>query len=114
MKEYQAAYIDAYRSGTELGTWLEMRPIVAQVNNTLFVHGGISGYGSALLREDGVDGVNRKFASMAHEQSLRGFIEETQRGKNVYDMLDKKLYLLPMVALSARKKWTNAKDKSSS
>lgn len=87
LKEYQAAYINAYRSGTELGTWLEMRPIVAQVNDTLFVHGGISGYGSALLREDGVDGVNRKFASMAHQQSLRGFIEETQRGKIVYDML---------------------------
>lgn len=87
LQEYQKAYMDTYRSGTELGTWLEQRPIVAQINDTIFVHGGISNYGSALLKQDGVEEINRLFASQAHESTLNQFITQTQRGQIIYDML---------------------------
>jgi len=87
LKEFQSAYLDTYRSDTELGQWLERRPIVAQINDTIFVHGGISNYGSALLRQDGVDNINELFFNNSHETKLLEFMTKTQRGQIMYDML---------------------------
>mmetsp|Transcript_2168 Transcript_2168/g.4662 ORF Transcript_2168/g.4662 Transcript_2168/m.4662 type:complete len:409 (+) Transcript_2168:78-1304(+) len=87
LREYQQAYLDAYRSGTELGTWLESRPIIARLNETIFVHGGISSHGKALIEKLGVDGINTLFANNSHDGQLGSFIEQTQEGQIIYDLL---------------------------
>ena len=87
LREYQQAYLDAYRSGTELGTWLENRPIIAQLNETIFVHGGISLHGKALIEKLGVDGINSLFEENSHDGRLVSFIEGTPEGQIIYDLL---------------------------
>jgi predicted MPP superfamily phosphohydrolase len=87
LKEYQKTYIDAYRSGTAMGDWLEKRPIVAQVNDTIFIHGGISNYGSALLKQVGVNESNQMFFEHSHQDKIVAFITGTQVGQIMYDML---------------------------
>lgn len=85
--EYQTSYLNAYRSGTELGDWLEQRPIVAHINDTIFVHGGISNYGSALLKQVGVKEANKLFAEHSHQDKILEFMTQTQIGQILYDML---------------------------
>lgn len=87
LEEYQQAYLDAYRSGTELGTWLEDRPILAQLNETIFVHGGISQHGKALIEKFGVDGINVLFRENSKDKQLGAFIETTREGQIIYDLL---------------------------
>ena len=87
LKEYRQAYLDAYRSGSELGDWLEKRPIIAQHNETVFVHGGISPKGKALIDRLGIDGINELFAKKSHEGKLGSFIEQTEEGQIIYDLL---------------------------
>jgi hypothetical protein len=82
LAEYQAAYLDAYRSGTRLGSWLEGRPIahlakMGGIANTLFVHGGVSDWigrrhfanGTA-----GVDAINSIWWDNSHEGRLYDFL----------------------------------------
>lgn len=87
LREYQQAYLDAYRSDAELGTWLENRPVIAQLNETIFVHGGISEHGKTLIEKLGVDGINALFAKNSHDGRLGDFIEKTREGQIIYDLL---------------------------
>jgi len=91
LAHFQARYLDAFRTGTPLGTWLENRPVLGNVSGTLFVHGGIDpdGDASALLMAAGgsVDVVNRLFASHSSESELAKFVMETREGNAIYDML---------------------------
>ena len=87
LKEYRQAYLDAFRSGSELGDWLEKRPIIAHYNETVFVHGGISPKGKALIDELGIDGINRLFAQNSHDGKLSSFIEQTEKGQALYNLL---------------------------
>ena len=83
----QKNYIDAFRSGSELGTWLEQRPVLALVDETLFVHGGISMAASKQIKLKGVDGINKLLAENAKEEKLMDFIQGTEEGRVVYNML---------------------------
>lgn len=87
LKEYRQAYLDCYRSGTELGDWLEKRPIIALLNETVFVHGGISPNGKALIDKLGIDGINQLFVEYSHDSKLGSFVEQTQEGQIMYDLL---------------------------
>lgn len=87
LKEYRQAYLDAYRSGSELGDWLEKRPIIAQHNEAVFVHGGISPKGKALIDAVGIDGINELFAKHSHDGKLGSFIEQTEEGQIIYNLL---------------------------
>lgn len=87
LSEYQTSYLNAYRSGTELGDWLEQRPIVAHINDTIFVHGGISNYGSALLKQIGVKEANKLFVENSHQDTILEFMTQNQIGQILYDML---------------------------
>ena len=87
LKEYRQAYLDAYRSGSDLGDWLEKRPIIAQHNETVFVHGGISPKGKALIDAIGIDGINELFAKHSHDGKLGSFIEQTEEGQIIYNLL---------------------------
>ncbi|KAG8464229.1 hypothetical protein KFE25_003292 [Diacronema lutheri] len=42
LSRWQAAYLAGVASGSELGTWLEQRPLTVVLGGTLFVHGGIA------------------------------------------------------------------------
>ena len=85
---YQQRYLDAFRTGTELGTWLEQRPVIAQSNDTIFVHGGISHVAlSMLLARHGVQGTNQLLAVNAKEGKLYEFIRHTREGRAIYDLL---------------------------
>ena len=65
---YQAKYLDAFRTGTPLGTWLEERPIVALKKGTIFVHGGISPRAAHFLNEEngGIEHINNIVSKTFH------------------------------------------------
>lgn len=86
---YQKRYLDAFRTGTPLGTWLEQRPIVALEANTLFVHGGINARAAQLLKHDngGLDYINSLFQQYATEKKLNTFLDTTMEGQAIYEML---------------------------
>ena len=79
LAEYQDAYLDAFRSGTDLGTWVENRPIMhlAEDIKTLFVHGGVSHtIGTSYLTNGkaGVDKLNSVWWEHSHEGKLYDFL----------------------------------------
>jgi Calcineurin-like phosphoesterase len=85
---YQKAYIDAYRTGTVLGTWLEQRPIIKILYGTIFMHGGLSQSSAPHIRTvSDVDHLNQQFNINAMESRLHTFLESTTLGKVVYDLL---------------------------
>ena len=90
---YQKHYMNAFKSGTELGTWLENRPIVHLSNDgTLFVHGGVRAQTVVsqqfLNGQEDVSRINQIMASYAHEDNMtEQFLTETQMGQIVYDLL---------------------------
>ena len=85
LAEYQAAYLDAYRSGTKLGSWLEKRPIVHLAVggvNTLFVPGGVSDrIGRAHFSNGtaGVDAINSAWRDNSNEGRLYDFLRGTSK-----------------------------------
>ena len=87
LDEDQRDYLDAFRSGTALGDWLESRPIVAQLNDTIFVHGGLGSESSILLGMRGVEGVNGLFREFSGDRTLKDFIEHSASGRAIYEML---------------------------
>jgi len=88
LRLYQQRYLDAFRTGTELGTWLEQRPVAAVVGDTLFVHGGVRPEVGSLLRTvDDVQRLNQQLADHAHEEKLQTFLTTTQDGQVVYSLL---------------------------
>lgn len=87
MDLFQQKYIDAFRSGSELGTWLENLPVLAQVNESLFVHGGISPDSARRIQSLGVDKINQLLADNANEEKLSTFLDYTEEGRSVYDMV---------------------------
>jgi hypothetical protein len=90
---YQKHYMNAFKSGTDLGTWLENRPIVHLSNDgTLFVHGGVRAQtivSQQLLNgQEDVSRINQIMASHAHEDNMtEQFFTETQMGQIIYDLL---------------------------
>lgn len=87
LTKFQQAYLDRYRSGTELGNFLESLPIVAIVGDTVFTHGGISpDIGNFVRTRTDVDQLNREFAANSNEAKLAQFLE-TRLGRVVYSLL---------------------------
>jgi hypothetical protein len=85
---YQQKYLDAFRTGTELGTWLEERPIVALKSGALFVHGGISARASRYLQQEGgIDHLNNAWKHHSTEDKLNTFLDTTNEGRVLYEML---------------------------
>eukprot|EP00581_Thalassiosira_minuscula_P011444 CAMPEP_0183729030 /NCGR_PEP_ID=MMETSP0737-20130205/29535_1 /TAXON_ID=385413 /ORGANISM="Thalassiosira miniscula, Strain CCMP1093" /LENGTH=528 /DNA_ID=CAMNT_0025961121 /DNA_START=22 /DNA_END=1608 /DNA_ORIENTATION=+ len=98
LEEYIDAYLDAFRSGTDLGDWVEQRPIMhlATNVNTLFVHGGVSeNVGTAYLSKgkQSVDEINAIWREHSHEGKLYDFLKgkemsmEGIMGYVVYELL---------------------------
>mmetsp|Transcript_5537 Transcript_5537/g.7275 ORF Transcript_5537/g.7275 Transcript_5537/m.7275 type:complete len:488 (-) Transcript_5537:180-1643(-) len=100
MPIYQQLYLSAFSTGTELGTWLEQRPVLALIDGTLFVHGGISSEAAQQINQiddnnddnnnnahAGIDALNQALRLHASESQLYDFIENTMQGRAVYDML---------------------------
>lgn len=88
LKTYQKAYIDTYRTGTVLGSWLEQRPIVKVLHGTMFMHGGLSQTSASHIRTmTDIDHLNEQFKVNAMESRLHTFLESTKLGKVVYDLV---------------------------
>jgi hypothetical protein len=85
---YQNAYLNAYRTGTELGDWLEQRPIAAVVDTTLFVHGGLAPRATTqyLSTIDDIDQLNQVFRHHTNEAQLGAFLRDTTPGQLVYHL----------------------------
>ena len=95
LTDYQTAYLDTFRSGTPLGSWLENRPIahLAENINTLFVHGGVNhntGKSYFSNGKEDVDKLNAVWWDNAHENKLFDFLE----GKKGDDLLGYVVYEL--------------------
>jgi hypothetical protein len=41
LREWQDAYLQAYKAGTELGDWLQQLPVMTMAGRTVFVHAGM-------------------------------------------------------------------------
>ena len=87
LAEYQAAYLNTFRSGTALGSWLEKRPIVhlAEDVNTLFVHGGVSeevGITYFSNGKEGVERINSVWWDNSNEGRLYDFLKGTTSDAN--------------------------------
>jgi hypothetical protein len=88
MSLYQKNYLNAFRSDTELGKWLEQRPILALKNGALFVHGGVSSQAARLLAKDGgMDRINKLFSQNSNEAKLNKFLDDTPEGRAIYEMV---------------------------
>lgn len=93
LAEYQDAYLNAFRSGTELGDFVEKRPIVhlAENINTLFVHGGVShdiGTQYFAKGKEGADILNKVWWEHSHEGKLVDFLDDQDDlGHVVYELL---------------------------
>lgn len=88
LMKYQKAYIDTYRTGTPLGTWLEQRSIIKILYGTIFMHGGLSQASAAHIRTvSDVDHLNQQFNNNAIESRLHTFLDSTKLGKVVYDLV---------------------------
>jgi hypothetical protein len=97
LTEYQDAYLNTFRSGTPLGSWLEKRPIVhlADEIKTLFVHGGVShDIGSTYFSNAtvGVEKINSHWWENSNEDKLLDFMRGTNSGEDsmggvVYELL---------------------------
>jgi len=60
---------------------------LAVLNETLFVHGGISQHGTALIDHFGVEGVNSLFREHSGDATVGAFVEGTREGQIIYDLL---------------------------
>ena len=88
LRLYQKRYLDALRTGTVLGTWLEQRPVVAVVGDTMLVHGGVRPEVGQLLRTmDDVRWLNQQWFEHAQEDKLQDFLTTTQAGQIVYSLV---------------------------
>jgi Calcineurin-like phosphoesterase len=88
LQVFQKSYLDTYRSGTDLGTWLETRPIVKVLYGTMFMHGGLSRNAAPYVRsESHIQDLNEQFAQNAVESRLQTFLESSPIGQAVYDIL---------------------------
>uniref|UniRef100_A0A7S2EK27 Calcineurin-like phosphoesterase domain-containing protein n=1 Tax=Ditylum brightwellii TaxID=49249 RepID=A0A7S2EK27_9STRA len=91
LASYQRSYLNAYRSNTSLGAWMESRPIlyVAEEHGTLFVHGGISKTVSTYFKYNhvDVDSINTKFQLHAKEDTISEFMETTIEGRIADDVV---------------------------
>jgi Calcineurin-like phosphoesterase len=85
---YQKAYLNAYRTGTPLGTWLEQRPVAAVIHGTLFVHGGVSRLVARFVKTmPNITRLNALLAEHAVEAKLQTFLQQHLHGRTVYEML---------------------------
>ena len=88
LRLYQTRYLDALRTGTVLGTWLEQRPVIAVVGDTMFVHGGVRPeVGQRVRTKDDVRWLNQQWFEHAQEDKLQEFLTKTQAGQIVYDLV---------------------------
>ena len=100
LEEYQSAYLDAFRSDSPLGKWMERRPILhlSEDIRTLFVHGGVSpGVASTYLRngKKGVNELNRAWWNHSHEGALYDFLNgKVATAEDVDDVMGYVIYEL--------------------
>jgi hypothetical protein len=97
LAEYQDAYLNTFRSGTPLGSWLERRPIVHldEGVKTMFVHGGVShdvGREHFAGGREGVDRINSLWWENSSEGRLLDFLrgageDDDGMGDVVYELL---------------------------
>jgi hypothetical protein len=78
LQRWQAAYLAGVASGTELGGWLERRPLTAVLADTLFVHAGLPaalvGARGPFGSRDALSRLNAELAAHATEDALDGFL----------------------------------------
>lgn len=86
---YQRAYLDSFRSGTELGSWLEQREIAAVVGDTLFVHGGLPGQfvDRFLPTKEEIFQLNQLFQQNSKESNLAEFLKSSTPGQVIYNLV---------------------------
>jgi len=91
---YQDHYLNSFKSDTDLGKWLETRPLVhvAPQIQTLFVHGGLRNhpYIHDLLKSGSVAdiaNINQVLANHISPDKLAKFMTEQMEGIVLYDML---------------------------
>jgi len=88
LQEYQEAYLDAFRSDTSLGKWLESRPVAHMEKGFLFCHGGLSkGVSSMIDNSEDVDKLNEQVRQNATEEKFLEFVEQTNLGQAAENML---------------------------
>lgn len=97
LQEYQDAYLNSFRSGSELGDWMEKRPIMhlAENINTLFVHGGVSPNVGVSYLANGkadVDQLNAVWHEHSNEGRLYDFL--TGKGMSANDIMGYVVYEL--------------------
>ena len=86
----QSHYISAFSSTTELGAWLEKRPITHRYEDLIFLHGGINPVifrveGGLASRED-LANLNVAFNESSSEVRLNSFMKSLH-GQIVYDLV---------------------------
>jgi len=86
----QAHYIASFASSTELGQWMEKRPITYVFEDLVFMHGGLN---PAVLEVDGgirsledLGKLNEKFLNQSSDTTIASFMR-TLDGQIVYDLL---------------------------
>lgn len=97
LAEYIDAYLNAFRSGSALGNWVEQRPIVhlAEDVKTLFVHGGVSqnvGKSYFSMGKESVEKLNSVWFGHSHEGKIYDFLQG--RGIELEDIMGHVVYEL--------------------
>jgi len=88
LKEYQTAYLNAFRSNTTLGQWVEKRPVAHVQNGFFFCHGGINELvASTLTSEEEVDKFNQMVAAHTREDKFVNFLENSSLGRVARDLM---------------------------
>lgn len=88
LTEYQAAYLQAFGSDTDLGKWLQALPVAHVEQGVFFCHGGISqSIVDEILTVGSVAKLNKLVRKHSSETSFRPFLEDTRAGKAVAQML---------------------------
>ena len=84
----QSAWISGFKSDTDLGAWLEKRPLTHHAADSIFLHGGINPRVMDHLLPDleAFNYLNSLFLSNSGEATLPAFMK-TSYGRVVYDLV---------------------------
>ena len=88
LKRLQQTYVAGISDKTEIGKWLQKRPVTHAVADSIFLHGGINPRLTDRLLPDlkAFEYLNEQFLSHSSEELLPNFIRTTY-GRAVYDLV---------------------------
>ena len=90
LSKLQEYYISAFSSSAELGRWVEKRPITHQIDDLLFLHGGLDPgifqVEGGISSSEALSELNDKFHKHSNDKDLAAFMS-TLDGKIVYSLL---------------------------